>query len=582
MRTNSLTSTTNSGEDMPGDVEEKYTKNGRLSWSDRLSILVLLVLYTLQGIPMGLSGSIPMILKDKGVSYEALSLFSLVSLPFSMKIIWAPFVDSYYVASFGRRKTWLVPVQLLTGLMMICGASYIQLWLREGEDSVVAEPDTLTLTAYFFALYFLMATQDIAVDGWALTMLSRESVGLASACNVFGQSLGVFLANQGLIALSDGDWCVKYLGSDGAVVTLPSFMVWWGWVFIVTTAVVCVFKREEVAPTEAGGAASLRNDAEKEAFQAQLSSSSQAIGAEAELPGLRETVRQIALLCQLPSVTSFLFVLFTARVGVAVVDGAFSFKLQEYGLRKTTLATMSPAVLLVSFVAPVLTGQRVAREPLRWYFRGMVARLVLAALLWLLLQYTAYVYVYSAPADNVSDTPLYYLTLLCLVLNEAASSLVFLSLMSFFNQVSDPSIGGSYMTLLNTAANLGSKWPSVLALYLLPKLTVSPCVSSAGHVASCRGLTDAHCDEAGGVCRMSLDGYTVLTALCLCAGALWLRQNQARLATLQSLPHSDWLVATAERRLQPQTPGGADGGGSSGTADTGGGSGNGSSGGKRD
>ena len=29
------------------------------------------------------------------------------------------------------------------------------------------------LAPYFFILYFLMATQDIAVDGWALTMLSR-------------------------------------------------------------------------------------------------------------------------------------------------------------------------------------------------------------------------------------------------------------------------------------------------------------------------------------------------------------------------------------------------------------------------
>jgi hypothetical protein len=60
--------------------------------SDNLSIFILLVLYTLQGIPMGLCGSIPLILKEKGVSYESLSLFSLVSLPFSLKLLWAPVV----------------------------------------------------------------------------------------------------------------------------------------------------------------------------------------------------------------------------------------------------------------------------------------------------------------------------------------------------------------------------------------------------------------------------------------------------------------------------------------------------------
>jgi PAT family acetyl-CoA transporter-like MFS transporter 1 len=34
-------------------------------------------------------------------------------------------------------------------------------------------PDIAILTFYFFCLNFLAATQDIAVDGWALTMLKR-------------------------------------------------------------------------------------------------------------------------------------------------------------------------------------------------------------------------------------------------------------------------------------------------------------------------------------------------------------------------------------------------------------------------
>ncbi len=33
------------------------------------------------------------------------------------------------------------------------------------------------ITAIFFTLFFFCATQDIAVDGWALTMLSAENVG---------------------------------------------------------------------------------------------------------------------------------------------------------------------------------------------------------------------------------------------------------------------------------------------------------------------------------------------------------------------------------------------------------------------
>ena len=54
-------------------------------------------------------------------------------------------------------------------------------------------PDVLTLTCMFFFLNFLAATQDIAVDGWALTMLKRHNVGHASTCNSVGQTAGYFL-----------------------------------------------------------------------------------------------------------------------------------------------------------------------------------------------------------------------------------------------------------------------------------------------------------------------------------------------------------------------------------------------------
>ena len=51
-------------------------------------------------------------------------------------------------------------------------------------------PDVAALTSLFFILYFLAATQDIAVDGWALTMLKPSNVGYAATCNSVGQQIG--------------------------------------------------------------------------------------------------------------------------------------------------------------------------------------------------------------------------------------------------------------------------------------------------------------------------------------------------------------------------------------------------------
>ena len=50
--------------------------------------------------------------------------------------------------------------------------------------------DIRNLTVCFFILNFCAATQDIAVDGWALTMLPEKNVGLASTCNSVGQVRG--------------------------------------------------------------------------------------------------------------------------------------------------------------------------------------------------------------------------------------------------------------------------------------------------------------------------------------------------------------------------------------------------------
>jgi len=39
------------------------------------------------------------------------------------------------------------------------------------------EADVSSITILFFVLVLLAATQDIAVDGWALTLLSRRHIG---------------------------------------------------------------------------------------------------------------------------------------------------------------------------------------------------------------------------------------------------------------------------------------------------------------------------------------------------------------------------------------------------------------------
>ena len=104
---------------------EKYTKlstydlRNSSMWKnvdgDKLLILVLFVLYILQGVPLGLKSAIPLVLQERGVGLDDQSVFSVSNYPFSMKILWAPIVDSVFIKKFGRRKSWLIPTQTVIG-----------------------------------------------------------------------------------------------------------------------------------------------------------------------------------------------------------------------------------------------------------------------------------------------------------------------------------------------------------------------------------------------------------------------------------------------------------------------------------
>ena len=62
-----------------------------------------------------------------------------------------------------------------------------------------------SLTAIFFILYFLAATQDVVVDGWALTMLKPSNVGYAATCNTAGQQIGWLMGFVVFTALGEDE-----------------------------------------------------------------------------------------------------------------------------------------------------------------------------------------------------------------------------------------------------------------------------------------------------------------------------------------------------------------------------------------
>lgn len=207
------------------------------------SILVTLVLYVLQGAVLGLSTSIPVYLTSAGANWKHQGNYNFAHYPFSIKLIWAPIIDVFYIRRFGRRQTWLLPIQLVLGIVLIIFSFYV--------DSLISGLQITSLTIFVFFIIFFTASQDVCVDGWALTLFSTTNVVWQSTSQTIGQTLGRFLGSSFLLTFESANFTNRYIRQplsfrtqSTGLFTLAQFVRFWGIAFIVITCIVAVVFRE--------------------------------------------------------------------------------------------------------------------------------------------------------------------------------------------------------------------------------------------------------------------------------------------------------------------------------------------------
>jgi PAT family acetyl-CoA transporter-like MFS transporter 1 len=63
-------------------------------------------------------------------------------------------------------------------------------------------------------MVFLAASQDVAVDGWSLTMLREENLGLAFTANMLGQLTGILITSNMITLLNSTEFCNAHFYSE--------------------------------------------------------------------------------------------------------------------------------------------------------------------------------------------------------------------------------------------------------------------------------------------------------------------------------------------------------------------------------
>lgn len=147
---------------------------------------LLTSLYLSQGLPYGFfTQAVPAMLAAQGASLPDIGLASLLTLPWALKFLWAPWVDRVYWPSVGRRRSWILPLQAATAL--VCAA-------LAGLGG-----DLRVLMGVFVLISALSATQDIATDGLAVSLLREHERGLGNGVQVAGYRVGMVLGGGALL-----------------------------------------------------------------------------------------------------------------------------------------------------------------------------------------------------------------------------------------------------------------------------------------------------------------------------------------------------------------------------------------------
>lgn len=394
----------------PGMVNTSFSN---LPPTDKRNFLLLVLLYFLQGIPMGLaSGSVPFLLKSY-LSYGQIGIFSLAAYPYSLKLLWSPIVDAVWSRRFGRRKSWITPIQTISGLAMIyLGGGIDDMMKKAGEDN---GSGVWGFTGWWFLLVFLCATQDIAVDGWAISLLSMQNMSYASTAQTVGLTAGSFLSHTVFLALQAPDFAnawFRAVPQEFGLLTLGGYMRFWGWAYLLVTLGLAFLKKEEKTN---------------------------------ERDGIMEVYRSMWAVLKLPNILIIIAIHLVSKLGFVTNEAVTNLKLLDKGFGQANLAL----VVLIDFPFELSLGYYAGKwsteyTPLRLWCWAFVARLIAAVF----AQFTIMIY----PTEVGEAVPFWYLLVVIVshIYSTFMSTIMFVASAAFHARIADPAIGGTYMTLLAT------------------------------------------------------------------------------------------------------------------------------------
>lgn len=196
------------------------------------TLVLLLTLYLAQGLPSGfITQALPAILRQYQVSLVAIGWSGLILVPWGIKFLWSPLVDRYSLQQFGHSRSWIIPAQLLSIVILLIVAFFDPTTLNQSQNLI-------QLYALLFTLSLIGATHDIATDGLATRLLKnvkqnslsnsnekeRHHQSQGNAVQVVGYRSGLIIGGGVLLMLLEKiGWQASFVAMAGLILlnTIP-------------------------------------------------------------------------------------------------------------------------------------------------------------------------------------------------------------------------------------------------------------------------------------------------------------------------------------------------------------------------
>ena len=153
----------------------------------RRKLTWIAVLYFAEGLPFGIAYDVwPVYFRVHGVSLTEIGLMSLLSLPWTWKMLWAPLVDRY-----GARQQWI------SACLLVLAVAALAIIPQDA-----GHPSWL-LWGVLLAFTTASATQDIAIDAYAVDVSTPEETGAINGVRISAARIALLVGGGGVIALAE-------------------------------------------------------------------------------------------------------------------------------------------------------------------------------------------------------------------------------------------------------------------------------------------------------------------------------------------------------------------------------------------